>query len=420
MTSRNHGDTDVQPVTGFVWIWLPDVTEPVVAGRVDQQGETLVFRYGRSYLDNEKSIPIYEPELPLDDQEHVPQNGTIHGCLSDAGPDSWGQRAILHRRFGDGTRDTSDLHQLTYLMSAGSDRIGALDFQESSSEYVARGYETVSLSDLMTAAESVEEGTPLPPGLDAALLRGTSIGGARPKSLLDAGDRKLIAKFSSMSGPLPTVQAEFVAMRLAELAGINVSRVEIAEVMGKKVLLVERFDRLPGDKRLAMVSALTILGLGESEGRYSSYADLAQIMRSRFSDPDVMLRELFSRITFNILTSNTDDHARNQAAFWDGVNLSLTPAYDICPQLRTGGEAKQVMAIGTDGWRFSQLAGCVARSNIYHLTPVEAQEIIDDQVDVIRSNWEEVCDEALLTEAQRTGLWERQFLNPFAFLDSHT
>ncbi len=411
---------DRQPETGFVWIWLPEATDPIVAGRVDQQGETLTFRYGKSYVENEKSIPIYLPELPLNDQEHVPLNGTVHGCLADAGPDSWGQRAILHRRFGDATHDTTDLRELTYLMSAGSDRIGALDFQESPTEYVAREFGSATLSELMTAAESVEEGVPLPPGLEDALLRGTSIGGARPKSLLEDGDRHLIAKFSSVADTFLTVQAEFVAMRLAELANIDTSRVEIKEVMGKQVLLVERFDRLGEGGRRAMVSALTVLGLGEYGGRYSSYADLAEIIRFRFSDPDATLRELFSRITFNILTSNTDDHARNKSAFWDGEYLSLTPAYDICPQPRTGGEAKQLMDIGTDGWRYSQLDGCVARSDTYHLSSVEAREIIDNQVDAIETHWDEVCDEATLTEVQRSGLWKRQFLNPFAFLDSHT
>ena len=74
------------------------------------------------------------------------------------------------------------------------------------------------------------------------------------------------------------------------------------------------------------------------------------------------LRELFSRITFNILAGNNDDHARNHAAFWDGIELTLTPAYDICPQPRAGGETAQVMAIGEDGYRMSQVAGCVARA----------------------------------------------------------
>ncbi|MBK5232246.1 MAG: type II toxin-antitoxin system HipA family toxin [Thermoleophilia bacterium] len=420
MTSEAMEFAEGQPDTGFVWIWLPGATQPVVAGRVDQQGETLVFRYGKSYLANKDSIAIYDPELPLDDREYVPEIGTVHGCLSDAGPDSWGKRAILHRRFGDGNHDTSDLRELTYLMSAGSDRIGALDFQKSSTEYVAREFDTSSLSDLLTAAESVEAGVPLPPDLEDALLRGTSVGGARPKSLVDDGERHLIAKFSSLGETFPTVQAEFVAMRLAKLAGIDVSNVEIVEVMDKKVLLVDRFDRQSDGSRRAMVSALTILGLDEIGARYASYAKLAEIIRHRFSNPDAMLRELFSRITFNILTSNTDDHARNQAAFWDGKYLSLTPAYDVCPQPRSGQETKQAMAIGNDGWRFSQLAGCVARSEIYHLSSAEAHEIVDNQVHVINAHWQDLCEEAMLTPAERSGLWNRQFLNPFAFLDSHT
>jgi hypothetical protein len=90
-----------------------------------------------------------------------------------------------------------------------------------------------------------------------------------------------------------------------------------------------------------LVSALTILGLDELSARYASYADLADLIRARFTEPTATLRELFSRITFNVLTGNSDDHARNHAAFWDGAELTLTPAYDICPQSRGGGETSQ-------------------------------------------------------------------------------
>jgi serine/threonine-protein kinase HipA len=87
---------DGQPDVGFVWVWLPGQVEPVVAGRLDRVGESLVFRYGRSYLEREDAIPIYEPELPLVAGEQVPHVGTVHGCIADAGPDAWGQRVILH------------------------------------------------------------------------------------------------------------------------------------------------------------------------------------------------------------------------------------------------------------------------------------------------------------------------------------
>ncbi|MGN6373343.1 MAG: type II toxin-antitoxin system HipA family toxin [Solirubrobacteraceae bacterium] len=419
MSTSSFGDAvREQPTTAIVWVWLPGATEPIPAGRVDQVGESLVFRYGERYLQRDRRIALYEPELPLRSGEHVPQERT-HGCLLDAGPDAWGRRVILHRRLGQGARDTEDLRPLTYLTSAGSDRIGGLDFQASASEYVPRATPTASLDELVEAARRLEEGVPLIPALAEALLRGSSIGGARPKALLDDGDRRLIAKFSSTTDSFPVVQGEFVAMRLAKLAGLNVANVELAESMGKRILLVERFDRLPGGCRRLMVSALTVLGLGENGGRYASYADLARIVRARFTNPDATLRELFSRITFNILTSNTDDHARNQAAFWDGENLELTPAYDICPYPRAG-ETEQLMAIGEDGWRYSQLAGCVARASTYHLSKDEAQAIVDEQRSVIEAHWDDVCDEAQLTRAQRDDFWGKQFLNPFALQTSHT
>src|SRR3546814_17564104 len=95
--------------------------------------------------------------------------------------------------------------------------------------------------------------------------------------------------------------------------------------------------------RRGVVSALTLLALDETEARYASYEDLATVIRHRFVDPAATLAELYARIIFNILCGNTDDHARNHAAFCDGGTLELTPAYDICPQSPTGGQATQAM-----------------------------------------------------------------------------
>ena len=106
-----------------------------------------------------------------------------------------------------------------------------------------------------------------------------------------------------------------------------------------------------GWQRKAMVSALTIFSLDEMMARYASYADLTETIRHRFTAPKDTLRELFRRLVFNIVCGNTDDHARNHAAFWDGKQLTLTPAYDICPQSRTGNEASQAMLITADSRR---------------------------------------------------------------------
>jgi serine/threonine-protein kinase HipA len=402
------------PQQAFVWIWLPRATAPVVAGRLDGQGAIITFTYGRSYLEREDAIALYLPELPLDRGRISPLVGDVAGCIADAAPDAWGRRVILNRRVGRAAVDTAELGLMTYLLDSGSDRIGALDFQKSGSKYVARSTQQATLAELAESALRVEEGVPLSPALDEALLHGSSVGGARPKALLHDGDRRLIAKFSSTTDAYPIVKGEYMAMELARRAGIDAAEVKLTSALGKDVLLIKRFDRPDGGGRRAMVSALTILGLDELGSRYASYADLADIVRARFTDPTRTLRELFSRITFSILVSNNDDHARNHAAFWDGEALTLTPAYDICPQPRTGGETAQLMAIGRDSYRMSQLAGCATRASTYLLSEQEAREIIDHQISVIESEWASACDLAELTEVDRATFWRRQFLNPYA------
>jgi serine/threonine-protein kinase HipA len=403
-----------EPQRVFVWVWLPGATEPAVAGRLDPVGPIVNFTYGRSYLERENAIPLYLPELQLEPGQISPLVGDIAGCIADAGPDAWGQRVILNRLTGRADADTTELGPLTYLIESGSDRIGALDFQTSPTEYIPRAMDHATLDELAESAERVEKEIPLSPELDQALLHGSSVGGARPKALLGDGEATLIAKFSSTTDTFPVVKGEFLAMELARRAGLEVAPVRLAKAHGRDALLVKRFDR-PGDgKRRVMVSALTMLGLDEAGARYGSYADLADLIRARFTEPRATLRELFSRIVFNFLCSNNDDHPRNHAAFWDGEALTLTPAYDICPQLRSGGETAQIMAIGRDGWRMSQVAGCVERAPTYLLSEAEAREIVDNQIETIEGQWDEVCDLAELTEGARAAFWQRQFLNPYS------
>jgi serine/threonine-protein kinase HipA len=408
------------PDEAYVWIWLPGETEPVVTGRIARDGERLIFNYGQSYLDRKDRIPIFEPELPLRSGAIVPEAGlSMAGCLRDAAPDAWGRRVILNRTFGRKGKDVdiAALDELTYLLESGSDRIGALDFQRSPSEYEARAVQTATLEELLSAAEKVEKGVPLTPDLDQALFHGTSLGGARPKAMIQDGDAKMIAKFSSSTDTYNVVTAEYVAMRLAARAGLNVAPVRLAHVAGKDVLLVERFDRTKTDgnwTRKAMVSALTLFGLDEMMARYASYEDLAEIIRHRFTSPKETLHELYGRLVFNILCGNTDDHARNHAGFWDGEHLTLTPAYDICPQSRSGNVASQAMLIVGDN-RTSTLATCLEASPNFQLGEKAATDIITRQIETIRDGWDDICEEAELTEVERNLFGQRIFLNDFAF-----
>lgn len=404
----------------FVWIWLPGAVEPVVAGRIALNGAAYVFNYGRSYLDRADAIPIYLPELPLGRGEIEPTAPLdMASCLRDGAPDAWGRRVIINRLTGLGGAAAQNIEfdELTFMLNSGSDRIGALDFQVSANLYVPREQENATLEELLEAAERVERGEPIPPALDKALFHGSSIGGARPKALIQDGDAKLIAKFSATNDTYAVVKTEFVAMRLAAMAGLQVAPVSLVKANGKDVLLVQRFDREYRQGtwlRRSMVSALTMLGLSEMQARYASYVELAQIVRARFTDAQQTLRELFARMTFNVLTGNTDDHARNHAAFWDGRHLTLTPAYDICPQARTGREANQAMAVHGDDRR-SLLESCRLSAAAFLLSDGDARDLIANQVASIRAGWAEVCDEAQLSEVDRNFLWRRQFLNDYAF-----
>jgi serine/threonine-protein kinase HipA len=415
--------SEKKPTEAFVWVWLPSGTRPVVAGRLFALGDQLLFNYGRSYLARNNAISLYEPELPLRAGVlRLTPGLTMPNRLRDAAPDAWGRRVIINSIFGKGGKDidTAEIDELTYLLESGSDRIGALDFQRSADTYVAREASAASLEELQAATVLVEKGVPLTPELEGALLHGSSIGGARPKATITSDSKKFVAKFSSQNDLYNVVKAEFVAMRLAEKAGITAASVSLERAAGKDVLLIERFDRqkaTDGWQRRAMVSALTLLELDEMMARYASYEDLATVIRHRFVLPKETLRELFARMVFNVLCGNTDDHARNHAAFWNGTELSLTPAYDVCPQSRAGGEATQAMLIMGER-RGSQISLCLKAAPLFLLNANEAIALVANQIKAIKRFWKEVCDAAALAEVDRNFMWRRQFLNAFAFVDA--
>jgi serine/threonine-protein kinase HipA len=415
------------PIEAFVWIWLPNSFESVVAGRLHASNGRIHFNYGKSYLQRVReansAIAIYEGELPLKSGVLPLLNGlNMPNCIRDAAPDAWGRRVIINKLMPGSIRadlqiDTAQIDELSYLLESGSDRIGALDFQKSATHYVPRESNNVSLDELLSSSQRVEQGIPLTTQLDHALLHGSSIGGARPKALIDTADKKYIAKFSSSTDLFNLLKAEFVAMRLAKVVGLDVAEVKLTRALNKDVLLIERFDRVSNNfrwQRKAMVSALTLLGLDEMMARYASYESLADIIRLKFVAPQKTLKELFSRMVFNILSGNNDDHARNHSAFWDGKHLSLTPAYDICPQARSSTICSQAMLINGSN-NLSKLTNCLNVADKFHLGLNEAREIITNQVKTIENYWDKVCDEAQLSTVDRNFLWHRQFLNPFAF-----
>lgn len=404
----------------YVWRWLPGATEPVVAGelRFDAKGRQS-FVYGRSYLERGNAGPIYEPELPLRPGAHEPIDGLDHfSCLRDAAPDAWGRRVIENRLFGRKERAAGeDVDESTYLLHSGSDRTGALDFQESASEYIPRELGTASLVELHEAAERLATHQPIPPELEEALNHGTSIGGARPKAAITGENAKYVAKFSISTDNFQIVKAEYVAMTLAARLGMNVAEVSLEKSAEKDVLLVKRFDRQPGTSgwcRRSIVSALTVLGLDEKWAREATYPNLVDQLRIHGLAFKKDATELFSRLVFNVLIGNTDDHARNHSFFVEGNTIRLTPAYDITPFPRAGGEASHGMKI-TQRSNLSRIRLCLETAPELGLSEDEARSIVEAQVRGIAENFDGLCEEIGMAQTTRSQLRRRAVLNPDVF-----
>lgn len=389
----------------YVWMWLPHATEPIVVGKMVLANERYHFTYGQSYRAHKNAIALSPFELPLQVGTFSPTGlHEMPSCLRDASPDAWGRRLIDYQF------PSLNPNELDYLLLSGSDRIGALDFQASSQEYVARSAEAVPIEVVDSLAKMLETGEAVSPQLLPALLHGTSIGGARPKCLIEMDGEGYVAKFSLSTDQFSSVQWEYVTMRLAGLVGIDVAPVKLKQVMGREVLAVKRFDRTrlaEGVARHHMLSALSLLNLHEMEARYARYQDLASLIRQRFEDPTATLLELFKRLSFNVLTGNTDDHARNHAAFWDGKTLRLTPAYDLSPQLRMGYEAHQAMAIDGKEGNVSTLSNVLSIHEAFLLSEKTAREVIQNQIETLHQHWAELCDEAQLPEVERARMWGR-------------
>ena len=398
----------------YVWAWLPGAATPVPAGRLREGAPgQFSYDYGRRYLERGDAISL-APTLPLSERTFGPTGSLgLPGALRDASPDAWGRRVVQYQVTGDrgDDADTGDLDERTYLLNSGSNRFGAIDFQTSVTDYVPRATTPAPVETLLNAADIVEAGGDLPFELERALLSGTAMGGARPKSVIHDSGREYIAKFTASNDHFPVVGAEAASMFLAQKAGLDVARTRVESVLGRSVLLVERFDRTDDGGRILATSALTLTGLDELQARSGSYVDFLDALRSNGA-PEGTASELFARIAFNMAISNSDDHLRNHAALWDGTVATLSPAYDLSPMRRSGETASQAITYDRNGTRRNNFSDLIAARRFYDLTRGEADTIVSRVEDAIREHWVEAADFGMLTSADRRLLWGRQFLNP--------
>jgi len=386
----------------FVYIQLPGSHEVVTAGRLEWEktgaGRAIGrFVYGKKYLENKRKIALDEFALPLEEKEfECLTNEGVFGPIRDASPDKWGRYVIEKNT----PRDQWD--EIGYLINGAEDRVGALSFGVGKIPPAPiRNYnQTVDLNDLINAAHKLEQDKPISETEKNILLAGASMGGARPKTTVEKNNELWLAKFASYNDRYNFAKIEFGTMNLAKDCGLKVPDIDLAQIGGRDVFLIKRFDR-EWDKNTSsylrhhFLSGLTVLNLDEADISNWSYLDLADQLRRRVKKPDACLNELYKRIVFNSLISNSDDHPRNHGLLYSSGGYQLSPAYDLVPQPVASVTRYSAMALGAEGRIYSK-KNILSRCDAFGLKENEANELYENMKSKIQ-NWHKYFTEINLS-----------------------
>jgi serine/threonine-protein kinase HipA len=301
--------------------------------------ETVVFEYAEAWLGYARAFAL-EPALALTRGSFPPaRNQAIFGSLGDSAPDTWGrqlmQRAERRAAEREG-RPVRALFETDYLLGVSDEtRLGALRFRhvgEAEFQTPARAGvpPVIELGRLLQVTERILRDEESDEDLQMIFAPGSSLGGARPKaSIIDQHGRLAIAKFPKETDDYSMETWEAVALRLAQLAGIDTAEHELRQIAGKAVLLSRRFDR-DGKLRIPFLSAMAMTG--SRDGTRGSYPEIVDALAGAGAQAKADAMELYRRVVFNVLVSNVDDHLRNHGFLWSGKGgWVLSPAYDLNP-----------------------------------------------------------------------------------------
>jgi len=348
------------------------------------------FEYDESWLVADDAFAL-SPALPLQQGGFFASGGredkrsALYGCFADAAPDSWG-RALMAKALGGG------LTEFDYLVrSDDKTRQGALRFLgedlEPLSDLAPPVPRLVDLERLRALSAKFERD---PGGADAEArdLAGVagSLGGARPKANVEGDGHYWIAKFTSERDTKPIERAEVATLKLAEACGLHVARARL-ELSGSDhpIALIQRFDRR-GLARIPYMSARTALQWDREEGGY--YTDIADVIRQISNDSSADLRELWRRIIFTILVSNSDDHLKNHGFVYAGNRRwRLSRAFDINPS----SERHRVLETGImTGETFeASLDLALEASVFFDIEPAEAKMLAKQMAEIVAGTWKQ-------------------------------
>lgn len=382
-----------------VEVWVDIAGMSIRAGRLYSHrrgnSESATFTYDDAYLADGDAYAL-DPGLPMvSGMLQTPTNQKVFGAFADSCPDRWGrrliQRAEKHSATAGGRAPVS-FGEFDLLVRVRDDlRQGAIRYARDGRFLDDDSTGVPAMTDLPTllsASDNVAGDADDDPQSLALLLRaGSSLGGARPKAHVRDDDGHIaIAKFPSPTDDWNVMAWEKTALDLAHAAGIDVPQNQLVKIAGRDVLVVDRFDRLPNGVRRGYQSAMT--ALERTDGDQGSYLEVAEIIEERSRGTTSELQQLFRRVAFNILISNTDDHLRNHAfVHVHADSWALSPAFDLNPNPEPG---QRHLSTAIDNDTRADLDDLLATAGYYRLSNHDALAVVRQVRDAV-STWREAA-----------------------------
>lgn len=407
MTAARRGTT-ARPLSDTLEVWLDAdlVAAPTRVGWLSHDRGHIRFNYDASWLTHQACFSL-DPDLSLHDGMFYPGSRLGNfGIFLDSAPDRWGQTLMDRREMlqaKDNGRPARTLHAWDYLVGVQDEtRQGALRFRlEGTTVFLDNQLRSAppvtTLPQLQAVAfeltrRHIDDLDQLRQWLAVLVAPGASLGGARPKANFVQPDGSLwIAKFPSRDDRRDIAAWEHLVHTLAIRAGVVMAPSELVRLGdGHRTFCTRRFDRTPTG-RVFYMSAMTALRKDPSDS--SSYLDLAQFLSNQgaTSHRAQDLRQLYTRVVFNVATGNRDDHLRNHGFLLTADGWRLAPAFDVNP---APDKDTHVLALD-DGETRPRMETVVQTAELYGLTTAEGQRIVDGVATHVRP-WR--------TEAARLGI----------------
>ncbi|WP_343630846.1 type II toxin-antitoxin system HipA family toxin [Roseateles sp.] len=377
-------------------VCLGDAAVPVGRLKFVSQGrrELAQFVYEDSWLSHERCFEI-SPDLPRQSgyfsrRAAGDRDSPFFFALADTEPDAWGRQVIdrAHAKARRKDATLAPLRAIDYLCAVDDfSRIGALRLTSGDQclRAVPQGERAtppfIELERVYRATRAVESSKETQEDLRYLQGKGTSLGGMRPKcTVLDETGHLAIGKFPSIADSMNVTRAEVLALRLARRAGIDVPEARAVEVKGIPIALIRRFDRTTTGARIPYLSAASMLQAEREERR--AYTELVDLLMRKGANPSADARELWRRLAFNLLITNTDDHLRNLGFLYDGGGQwRLAPAFDLNAMPGKLRESKTWLS--EDSGPIDSIGMLMDACGYFKLSGSDARTVLEEVVDAI-------------------------------------